>query len=161
MHASSHFPSSKTASASSSTPALNTTFSLPFRRSTALQSNTSPLSTCQIQNTKLCVSLDSSAGIVPLRLSSSTTTATFFENVTKALGCEERSLEALQVGFDWLPEMELVIRKDLADTFEEMPEIIGEATCWEGQGGKGGETGKCVVRVRRFTTGEEVWVAMR
>lgn len=73
----------------------------------------------------------------------------FFENVTKALGCEADDLLSVRVGFDSLPDMDLVVRRDLEDTFEEMLEIIGEAPCWGGEGGNGKEMGKCVVRIQR------------
>ena len=73
----------------------------------------------------------------------------FFENVTKALGCEPEDLKSVRVGADSLPDMDLIVRRDLEDTFEEMLEIIGEAPCWRGEVGNGNEMGKCVVRIQK------------
>ncbi|MCJ1382438.1 hypothetical protein MMC17_005551 [Xylographa soralifera] len=103
------------------------------------------LTTHKQANTTLQVSLATDTSFVPIKLRSCTTISTFFDMVLAACDLEdqEHTIMGAEVRYAWIPNMRMMIKRKIPDSFAEMLEIVDEAPCWKEEGG-----GRCWVEIR-------------
>ncbi|MCJ1435741.1 hypothetical protein MMC27_005116 [Xylographa pallens] len=100
-------------------------------------------------------SSSSSRGAVPIYLSSCPTMALFYAKVAASWRIDEHQIDDVIVTFGWLRDSTpMVIRKEIADSFEMFLETIQDAPCWttEGIGRKRCEV-RVMVHLKENTTG--------
>ncbi|MCJ1435740.1 hypothetical protein MMC27_005115 [Xylographa pallens] len=96
-------------------------------------------------NTTLQVSLGTDTSFVPIKLRSCMTISSFFDMVLAACDLEdqEHTVVGVEVQYQWIPNMRMMIKRKIPDSFAEMLEIVDEAPCWKEEG-----VGRCRVELR-------------
>ncbi|MCJ1285916.1 hypothetical protein MMC26_005258 [Xylographa opegraphella] len=103
------------------------------------------LSAYKQANTTLQVSLGTDSPFVPIRFRFCMTISSFFDMVLAACDLEdqEHTMTGVEVQYEWLPNMRMMIKQKIPDSFAEMLEIVDHAPCWKQAGG-----GRCWVEMR-------------
>lgn len=81
----------------------------------------------------------STSDIVPVKLRSAMTMATLFSTVATAAGVRDDERMAVAVvlgGEDGGQERNIIVKRNMMDTFEFFLEVVDEAKCWEEEGGR-------------------------
>ena len=81
----------------------------------------------------------STPAMVPIKLRSAMSLATFFSSVTAAAGVPDHEYMAIAVIFggpDGGQHQSLIVRRDMTDSFEVLLEMVDESKCWEEEGGR-------------------------
>ncbi|MCJ1395234.1 hypothetical protein MMC18_008117 [Xylographa bjoerkii] len=130
-------------SAEAQQPALNTSHPTVLQLGARTPGVT--LSAHKQANTTLHVSLDTASSFVPIKLRSCMTISSFFDMVLSACDLEDQghTISGVEVQYEWIPNMRMMIKRKIPDSFAEMLEIVDEAPCWKENG-----IGRCWVKIR-------------